>query len=210
MAVARVLSFAGGIAVLGLSMYPGLLGDVLFASFFILVFFLSVCLPVLAIAGVVYLVRRHSGSGKKKVESLTKPLADAIGFDRPLGRNRSLAKFAPSMIAIVVFLYFQVPLRVAFLFSRPAFDRAVTYSREWWDKKASARLGIYTVDSCCIDPRGGVYFRTFQGVDGISPDTMSHGFVFKPNPTGTPFGRAGYQYSHLIGDWYSFAASNDY
>lgn len=46
MGVARVLFFAAGIAVLGLGMYPGLLGDVLFASIFIVCgivpFFLSV------------------------------------------------------------------------------------------------------------------------------------------------------------------------
>ena len=86
----------------------------------------------------------------------------------------------------------------------------MTNGGEWWDKKLSARLGIYSVDSCQIDPRGGVYFRTFQGADGIGPDTMSHGFVFKPNAAGTPFGRAGYRYSRLIGHWYTFAASNDY
>src|ERR1700678_4186252 len=208
--MARVLVIAAGIALLGLSMYPGLLGETLFAGFFIMAIFFSVCLPVLSIAGVVYLMWRRSGLGKKKVESETKPLADAIGFDRPSGRNRWFAKFAPSLIAIVVFLYFKIPLRVAFLFSRPAFDRAVTNGGEWWDEKLSARLGIYTVDSCRIDARGGVYFRTLQGADGISPDTMSHGFVLKPNPTGTPFGRAGYQYTQVIGDWYSFCASNDY
>jgi hypothetical protein len=47
-------------------------------------------------------------------------------------------------------------------------------------------------------------------VDGIGPDTMSYGFAFKPNPEGTPFGRSGYSYSHVVGDWYVFSASNDY
>ena len=63
------------------------------------------------------------------------------------------------------------------------------------------RLGIYHVDRLAADPRGGVYFRTHTGADGIGPDTMSYGFAFRPNPVGTPFGRAGYGYSHLFGDW---------
>jgi hypothetical protein len=156
------------------------------------------------------LVRHRGGPNKKKVESDTEPVVDAITFGRPSGRNRWFAKIAPSLILIVVFLYFRIPLRVAFLFSRPAFDRVVTDGGQWWEKTASARLGIYSVDSCRIDPRGGVYLRTFQGADGIGPDTMSHGFVFKPNLAGTPFGRAGYRYTEVIGDWYSFCASDDY
>jgi len=145
MVVARVLVFAAGIALLGLSIYPRMLGEAILAAFFIVAIFSSICFPVLSIAGVVYLMRRRSGSGKKKVESQTKPLADAIGFDRSSGRNRWPVKLAPSLIAIVVFLYFQIPLRVAFLFSRADFDRAVADGSEWEDKKPSVSLGIYSV-----------------------------------------------------------------
>ncbi len=38
---------------------------------------------------------------------------------------------------------------------------------------------------------------------------MSYGFVYRPNPEGTPFGNAGYRYSYVVGDWYCFSASND-
>ncbi len=71
-------------------------------------------------------------------------------------------------------------------------------------------LGVYYVDRYAADPRGGVYFRTHAGPDGIGPDTMSYGFAYKPNPKGTPFGRAGYHLSHVTGNWYVFSASNDY
>ena len=49
-----------------------------------------------------------------------------------------------------------------------------------------------------------------SGPDGIGPDTMSYGFASRPNREGTPFGRAGYHLSHVLGDWYVFSASNDY
>ncbi len=51
--------------------------------------------------------------------------------------------------------------------------------------------------------------RTYAGPDGIGPDTMSYGFAFRPNREGTPFGKAGYHLSPMIGDWYCFSASNN-
>jgi len=70
-------------------------------------------------------------------------------------------------------------------------------------------LGVYDVDRYAADPRGGVYFRTHFGVDGIQPDITSSGFAYRPNPEGTPFGSAGYHYSQIDGDWYVFSASTD-
>lgn len=43
------------------------------------------------------------------------------------------------------------------------------------------RFGPYRVDRYAADPRGGVYFRTMTGPDGIGPDRMSYGFAFRPN-----------------------------
>jgi hypothetical protein len=77
-------------------------------------------------------------------------------------------------------------------------------------KPLGHRLGFYSVDRYAADPRGGAYFRTHAGPDGIGPDTMSYGFAHRPNPEGSPFGRAGYHLSHVVGDWYVFSASNDY
>jgi tetratricopeptide (TPR) repeat protein len=52
--------------------------------------------------------------------------------------------------------------------------------------------------------------QTHAGADGIGPDTMTHGFDFRPNPKWTPFGSAGYRYTKVAGDWYVFSASNDF
>jgi hypothetical protein len=37
---------------------------------------------------------------------------------------------------------------------------------------------------------------------------MSYGFALRPNPEGTPFGRAGYGYLHVVGDRFVFSASD--
>ena len=104
-----------------------------------------------------------------------------------------------------------MPRRVAFVVSQPAFQRHVAKApvSEHGGVALGRMLGVYYVDRYATDPRGGVYFRTHAGADGIGPDTMTYGFAFRPNSEGTPYGRAGYHYSHIIGDWYVFSASND-
>jgi hypothetical protein len=105
-----------------------------------------------------------------------------------------------------------MPRRVAFILSRPVFQRHIATASPNWheDEPLRRRLGAYYVDISATDPRGGVYFRTHAGPDGIGPDTMSYGFAYRPNREGSPFGRAGYHLSHMVGDWYLFWASNDY
>ena len=71
-------------------------------------------------------------------------------------------------------------------------------------------VGPYCVDRIAVDRRGGVFFRTHTGPDGIGPDQMSYGFVLTPNDQGTPFGNAHYRRFHLFGDWHTFAASDDW
>ena len=71
-------------------------------------------------------------------------------------------------------------------------------------------FGSYYIDVYAVDSRGGVYFRTSSGPDGLGPDTVSRGFCLNPNPEGSPFG-AKYYKPEPIGDgWYKFEASNDY
>ncbi len=71
-------------------------------------------------------------------------------------------------------------------------------------------VGPYWVDRYGADARGGVFFRTHTGPDGIGPDQMSNGFALRPNSEGTPFGNARYCRCHLFGEWYSFEASDDW
>ncbi|MFG0332900.1 MAG: hypothetical protein ACF8TS_06010 [Maioricimonas sp. JB049] len=76
--------------------------------------------------------------------------------------------------------------------------------------RSDVRLGPYQVDRYGGDARGGVFFRTAEGPDGLGPDRMSYGFAFRPNGEGSPFGNAAYRQRHLSGEWYLFAASNDW
>lgn len=65
------------------------------------------------------------------------------------------------------------------------------------------------MDRYGTDGRGGVYFRTATGPDGIGPDRLSFGFAFRPNAEGSLFGDARYELGHLFGEWYWFAVSDD-
>ena len=75
---------------------------------------------------------------------------------------------------------------------------------------SNLEIGPYTVDNYCKDSRGGVYFRTATGRDGIGPDTNSYGFAFRPNSKGSPYGNAYYSTQQIYGDWFVFSASNDW
>ena len=119
---------------------------------------------------------------------------------------------APAIIAVsLILIWFGIPRPVAFLLSRPAFERLVVTApvSRYEGEPLGQRLGVFHVDRYAADPRGGVYFRTHAGRDGIGPDTMSYGFAYRPNREGTPFGKAGYGLSRMAGDWYCFSASND-
>jgi len=70
-------------------------------------------------------------------------------------------------------------------------------------------IGPFYIDQYGIDHAGGAYFRTFTGPDGIGPDEMQYGFAFRPSGEGPPFGRSRHRLRHLFGDWYTFEGSSD-
>lgn len=107
-------------------------------------------------------------------------------------------------------LKFYVPVRIGFLASRPAFDRWLAQNPKPANRSLTTQLGWYAVNHYADDPRGGHYFRVYQGGNGLGPDIMSYGFVYRPNSEGTPFGAAEYRVYHLDGDWYWFHASDDW
>jgi hypothetical protein len=108
-------------------------------------------------------------------------------------------------------LAYHFPVRVAFTFARPTLEPLVeSVLKNPGKQPVDLLAGIYHIDCQAADPRGGVYFRTRKGPDGIGPDEMSYGFAFRPNSEGSPFGNADYQLAHLFGDWYEFSASNDW
>ena len=196
------LAALGSILLVLLSVYPGVLND--FGVMAILSF-------LIVIGGWIVLLIKDRAA-EKAVEP-------GLLADDEIGGGESLVHRRRSFIVSIAILILNfdlilngIPRRVAFVLSRPAFQRyAATAPLSEYNGEALGRwLGVYYVDRYAADPRGGVYFRTHAGPDGISPDTMSYGIAYRPNPEGTPFGRAAYRYSHVVGDWYAFSASNDF
>lgn len=138
---------------------------------------------------------------------------DEIGAGKPPESQR---RWSIGCIVILILsfglIFSGVPTRVAFVLSRPAFQRyaAMAPTSEHNGEPLERWLGVYFVDRYRADNGGGIYFRTHAGADGLGPDTMSYGFAFRPNPKWTPFGSAGYRLTQVAGDWYVFSASNDF
>lgn len=201
------LAALGGILLALLSVYPGVLLDFLLIA----IIMFPLWIPALVIGGLVVLSFR-TRSSKKAAETGHLGDDEIGGGKTPMPCRRRLVISSSILIVCLVLVLTGIPRRITFLLSRSAFQRHLsTAPASKYEGESLGRfLGIYYVDRYCADPRGGVYFRTHAGADGIGPDTMSYGFAFRPNPEGTPFGRAGYHYSHVVGDWFDFSASDDY
>lgn len=187
------ITILGSLMVLLISVWPGLLGDVLFW-----VFLLSVIwFPIVVIIGIIIAVflfrRRRQGE-------LT-----------PIPKLEALAIPVVAFFAICMVIFY-VPCKIGFLLSYSDFKQTLadTKPNAYSSEKMDKWLGIYKVDEYGTDSRGGVYYRVYSGMDGIGPDTMSYGFVYRPNKQGTPFGAAKYNILHVLDDWYLFAASSDW
>jgi hypothetical protein len=182
----------GGAALLALAIWPGLLGDVVFGFPFLLL-----SLPAL---GIWFLVLVGLG------------LLDLVGGWKPNNRRRWGLWSAAIMFVMLALLWLNVPQRVAFALSfsklQPLANRGPT--ERFFEKHGEIQAGPYRIDVYARDERGGVFFRTRTGPDGIGPDTVSYGFAFRPNREGTPFGNAHYQRRHLFREWYAFSASDDW
>ena len=107
---------------------------------------------------------------------------------------------------------FYIPRRIVFHFCHSAFDgqiKDVLFNGSPDSPvELNKNIGIYHVDKCVQDSRGGIFLRTGISCDII--DTISSGFVYKPNREGTPFGAAKYRLGYLEDDWYWFCVSDDY
>jgi hypothetical protein len=208
MTILMRLAAAGSLVLLGLSVYPGVLPDLLF----IVALFSPLWFPALVIGGLIFLVVQSRSTKRPPIKPDLDLIGDEVGGGKETVHPRLRITTAPAIIAAsLILVWFGVPRRVAFLLSRPAFERLVaTASANGYEgEPLGRRLGLYDVDRYAADPRGGVYIRTHAGPDGIGPDTMSYGFAFRPNREGTPFGKTGYGLSRMVGDWYCFSASND-
>ena len=180
----NLATILGGIGLVVMSLWPGFAGGC----------WIFLALPLIALLGLAWL------------------LVAMIGYVRH--RNapslRQLA-VAPILVCLTLaLLVFYIPRRIAFLAHRGPFEKHVASVRaNGYPTERPGWIGIYRVDMCVTDPRGGVYFRTGTGPDGIGPDTVSYGFVYRPNRKGSPFGASGYRVRRLGGEWYWFEASDD-
>jgi hypothetical protein len=220
-AVAIGLRFVlgGSLVALWMSATPGGL-ERWIVPLFLLAFVASpvvlIALPFLGVAAL--RAGERSGERKKAKTIDTDPMGDAVGGMesprqtwRPWWMSASIG--AAVVAASLILIATQVPMRIAFVVSRSAFEATRVENTPWssgeigFSVPLDRRLGVLRVDRYGEDPRGGVYFRTGTSMDAI--DTMSHGFVHKPNGEGTPFGRSRYRVRHLVDDWYVFSASDD-
>ena len=190
--IAIVLTGLACLSVLTIGVYPGVLNDLLFGA--ILLSFLVV--PVVAVVTLVVIVVLALKGKLRKI---------AISW-------RTLGLMFLTLFLTYGLLRYYVPRRIAFALSRSAFEPFIAQAKpsEYQGTALNKRLGVYRVDQYAADPRGGVYFRVYSGGDGISPDRMSYGFAYQPNPKGTPFGATRYRVFPLGNDWYWFRASDDW
>jgi hypothetical protein len=201
------LAALGGVALALLSAYPGVLVDLMLIG----ILLSPLWVPALILFGSVALFFRGR-SAERAVERVHVRAAKVGGNKIAACPGRALIALSTVLALSLALAMSGIPRRVAFRVSRPAFERLVISApvSPHGSEVLGRMVGLYYVDRYAADPRGGVYFRTHAGADGIGPDTMSHGFAYRPNPQGTPFGRAGYRCSRVVGDWYVFSASDDY
>jgi len=183
-----------GVGLIALSLRPSLASRLFDLAFFTALFWV----PAFCIAGIVVFVLL--------VRSLVRDWKQSMPV---------VGLFLLSGIVGVVCLIIAVsgvPRRIAFRASVGDFRSLCSSAQEseYMGNELNRRIGVWTVDRYAADPRGGVFFRTGTAMDGISPDTMSYGFAYRPNTNGTPFGNAKYWISEVAPDWYHFRVSNDW
>jgi hypothetical protein len=173
---------------LSVSVYPGLLSQVVFFGLISAPFWL----PAVCISLWVYL---------DTVDQLHE-----VPEAPPWRRLRLVAVVL--LLLNCCLIWFNVPCRLGFLHARLAFEALVAIA-----PRAGAgvdtlerRAGVYQARRCATDFRGGIYFATHSAPRGFESGKMTHGFTYRPNRAGSPFGDENYALCHMIGDWYVFLA----
>lgn len=183
-----------GLGLLKMSVIPGGL-----AKWLVEIPYLLISLPLfLAWLGMPFLLAFH--------DLLTR----LFNWPRPEGKRWGV-RCVGLVVVFCAMLASHLATVITFPLFQDAFEQLVKTSPAKRDFSgfASQKIGPYPVDDYCADDRGGVYFRTNTGRDGLGPDTVSYGFAFRPNLQGTPYGNTSYELTQLFGDWYTFSASND-
>jgi hypothetical protein len=192
--VVFVLTVLGGIGLLTLAMWPGMIENRVFEfPLFCASFPLLGCWFLLLVG---------------------LALRDLCARPEPRARRHQRwgVRSAGVMLGTLALLWLHVPQRAALAFCYADLGQLVegAPAAGFRGEELGRQVGPYRVDRYATDERGGVFFRTATGADGIGPDEMSYGFAFRPNGRGAPFGNARYRQRHLFGDWYAFAASDDW
>jgi hypothetical protein len=113
------------------------------------------------------------------------------------------------LVLTIVLLQTNTPQKLAFELSRPAFERIAKDKAQCNGAMISQALGVYRVEECDRDSKGGVYFKT--GAHGFMFDECAYGFAYKPNAKGSDrFGWDTYAHTQVSGDWSWFKACNDF
>jgi hypothetical protein len=185
-AIRAIVAFLAAAMTIGvpLSVWPGLMPEILLISAVFAVFWI----PILLFGYV-----------------LTKA---QIGhhLQRPhVVRNLFIAIAAGSTLCATA-----LPQRLTFFACRNQFDRVIVDLDVLPRSQVERWFGLYYVHGYDTDSRGGTYFQTYQGTDGIGPDILTSGFAWKPNREGSPYGNSQYSIQWLFGNWYSFSASDDW
>jgi hypothetical protein len=197
---------------------PGGLEDITFLGILILYLLripLLIVLVILISIGAAIWLRYHWQAKPRKIDALSAPKPS----------RRYAQKIALIICGVVlatsILLKLNLPQRIAFAISTPAFNSFLADSAqvEHFCDSTSApsinqQFGFYWVQECDRDPRGGIYFKTYDR-SGIVWYAESHGFAYRPNAKGSRrfgSGKASdiYQYASVWGDWYWFKAGKTY
>jgi hypothetical protein len=193
---------------LWLSCFPGALVDGLWLPIILLYLVLTQYVAVLTLVALLVLgwaiwlrsrPRNQSASrstGKTRLRSIKKRLIWMTGG---------------MMICTLLLIGLNLPQKIAFSLSRPAFDAFIADSvkvDQTCGRSMKQQFGFYQVEECDRDPKGGIYLKTGQ-YDFLN--SIAYGFVHRPNPKGsTYFGKDIYEYHAVINEWNWFKAGNDW
>ena len=182
--IAKTTTWLNGVVcltVLGLSIYPGWLQDLLYWSIILGLFASPILVGILA-----FFLFTQYRRGNFRVKRVA--------------WNCAIVTLS-MLFTTYVILKLYVPRRFAFAACRGSFQQIVDEGVED-GFECNQSIGPFKINDCLVDERGGTFFRVHSGGDGVGPDIMSYGFCYKPNRHGTPFGASGYRTYPLGEGWY--------
>lgn len=188
---------------LGCSMWPGRLEDVIFLT---TLFGIGILLVAIPVGGAISFILwwRNQRSAAKPAHAVAK------SRHRQYPLRRVAIATAVMVLATQIGLALNWPMRAAFALSEGAFlaqvNDAPVAENSFSEFPLNQRLGLYYVTYYATDSRGGTYFQT--GAHGFFP--APHGFAFQPNDQGSPFGDDIYHIEPVQKDWYWFRATWDW